>query len=115
MSYSRKGGSLLEQIIETLVACDKAGQELVQAARERQRTEKERVEHEKQEMYQRYLEREQERVRQYQAFSQEEKERKMRELKASYEEKRERLRTVYEQNAGRWADEMFRRCVEGSP
>lgn len=101
----------MERIVNALISYDKAGQELVREAREKQLAELARMDAYKQEMYKNHrehLERDLGRFRQEAAAEQEER---LAKLQRAHLERLEQLRSRYQENNSRWVAEMVARCL----
>lgn len=106
-----KGRMALKRIVSALISYDKAGQELVQEARERQRAELAHMDEYKHDMYKNHrehLERDLERFRREAAAEQEER---LGELNRAHLNQLKKLRSVYLENNERWVAEMVARCI----
>jgi len=101
----------LERIISALISFDKAGQEIVQKAKEEQQEELQHIDADKQEMYREYrerLERDLDRFRQASASEQEEA---LARTEREYRQRMEKLRKEYLENSDKWVKEIFTRCT----
>lgn len=110
-NFMEKGWMDLERIISALISFDKAGQEIVQKAKDEQQEELLHIDADKQEMYRTYrerLERDLERFRQAAASEQEEA---MARTEREYRQRLEKLREIYLENSDKWVKEIFARCT----
>lgn len=101
----------MERIVNALISFDKAGQEIVREAREKQLAELAHMDAYKQEMYKshrEHLERDLDRFRQEAAAEQEER---LAELERAHLDHLEKLRRSYQENNERWVAEMVARCI----
>ena len=107
----------MERIISALISFDKAGQEIVQKAKEEQQeelqAEKNKIESDRaatQKMleYRERLERDLDRFRQASASEQEEA---LARTEREYRQRMEKLREEYLENSDKWVKEIFTRCT----
>lgn len=106
-----KGSVALERIVNALISFDKAGQEIVREAREKQRAELARMDAYKQEMYSNHREHLERDLARFQQAAAAEQEERLADLNREHLERLEKLRAAYLENNDRWVAEMAARCI----
>lgn len=106
-----KGSVALERIVNALISFDKAGQEIVREAREKQQAELARMDAYKQEMYKTHREHLERDLARFQQAAAAEQEERLAGLNRTHLERLEKLRAAYLENNERWVAEMVARCI----
>ncbi len=110
-NFMGKGWMDLERIISALISFDKAGQEIVQKAKDKQQEELLHIDADKQEMYRVYRERLEQDLDRFRQAAASEQEEALAQTEKEYRQRMENLRKVYLENSDKWVKEIFARCT----